>query len=821
MLQETKCDNALKFNLSNFYIIRNDDIRGRCGTAICISKNLRFRDAVCYNDIFQSISCKIKTDSGWHTISSCYFPPRSGVDINTFKRFFDTHKNRLLFGDFNARHISYGDVSSNLYGELLGEMLNCYNLKIFNPPTPTCYASVNGSFIDKIISANSGLHFNTIKLLPSFSDHAGLCVNVGGNAEIVRHPIRFAYDRINDVGFNKYIGAQIQKIYVPIDANLSADGIDAVLGKFNSIIESGIKRFVPARKLDSNILFKLSPQTRALQELCKNLQRKLFRNNNMQFFTKNVIVNKIRLLKIMIRNSCNADTAAAFSEIYDRVEDTREVFSVVKRYTSHKKVEAMGGTLFSDDTKNHFYTGVEDISNAIGENFQINHNLTNNFDSIHSEIVNRDNRLLENTNTIITFGGNITPKIECQDHLRDTNRLLPEFAQNLLTSPEEVEEIIHNRPNKKSVGFDGLPFTVIKTFSPCVILFLCMLFNHMIASAHFPSSWKRALVVAIPKPGKDAGVITNWRPISQLSCISKIFEKLLNKRLINSLTRLPIFKNQFGFLAGHSTEHALCRIQNNINNGLNHQKITSMVALDLKAAFDVVWHGAVIHKMLKIGINPIICKLIKSFLSGRTFAVRLGAHTTDDFAMASGTPQGSVLSPTVFNLYVHDIPIDRHISLTQFADDISLHYTHKKPGVAQNYFNVYLAGLTNYFREWKLKLSEAKSEFINIMGRVADTNIKLRKKARQMNISVNGCILKLVKNVRLLGIQFQEDNRFTKNVNIRLTKARKAFFSLKRLLTNRSIDKNIKTNIYKIYIRPILTYGAPVSNKIQISKLWT
>lgn len=229
------------------------------------------------------------------------------------------------------------------------------------------------------------------------------------------------------------------------------------------------------------------------------------------------------------------------------------------------------------------------------------------------------------------------------------------------------------------MGFDGLPYTIIKNFSPLTIIFLASLFNHMIGICYFPTQWKNALVLAIPKPGKNSKIITNWRPISQLSCLSKIFEKIIYNRISIITNNMKIFNNQFGFLPHHSTEHALCKIQNSINNGLNRGKIT------------------VISKMMALGINPFICKIIKSFLDDRGFAVSLGGFITGLFKMISGIPQGSVLSPMIFNIFTNDIPINNHIKITQFADDITLHYTHKKPGVAQNLFNTYLATLAKYF----------------------------------------------------------------------------------------------------------------------------
>lgn len=132
---------------------------------------------------------------------------------------------------------------------------------------------------------------------------------------------------------------------------------------------------------------------------------------------------------------------------------------------------------------------------------------------------------------------------------------------------------------------------------------------------------------------------------------------------------MGVFENQFGFLKQHSTIHALARIQDQINCGLNNGKITSIVAVDLRSAFDVVWHDALIHKMIKLGFSPGLTKIIQNFLKNRHFSVRLNGRTSNVFDMDSGMPQGSVVSPQLFNIYIHDIPTNKNIQITQFADE--------------------------------------------------------------------------------------------------------------------------------------------------------
>lgn len=138
LAQETKLDSNFKFNFVDFCILRNDDIRGRAGTAIIINKRIKIRNIRTYNDIFHSVTCDFYFNNNWHPISSCYFPPGRNVTINDFNNFFTNHSNGLMVGDFNGRHTSYGDISNNFYGNQMIASLQNFEFRILNPPSPTC-----------------------------------------------------------------------------------------------------------------------------------------------------------------------------------------------------------------------------------------------------------------------------------------------------------------------------------------------------------------------------------------------------------------------------------------------------------------------------------------------------------------------------------------------------------------------------------------------------------------------------------------------------------------------------------------------------------
>lgn len=287
--------------------------------------------------------------------------------------------------------------------------------------------------------------------------------------------------------------------------------------------------------------------------------------------------------------------------------------------------------------------------------------------------------------------------IETNEQLSEMILELPIAKRMMLTSAEEVKSVIAAAPNKRSCGVDQMPYTLLKRLIPNVLLLLTRLFNQLLARSYFPRCWRYSIVTPIPKGGKDNSVIANWRPISSLNCISKVFERLMARRITDFIDgNCDVFQQQYGFLRGHSSVHALGRLHSDICDGLNNKKYTALVSLDLQSAFDTVWHEAIIYKMSRMGFPTLIVKMMQSFLCRRTFAVKVRESMTDSSLMPAGTPQGSVLSPILFDIFLVDIPTDDFVRTIQFADDTSAYATSDNAGMIQCNMNRHLARLHDF-----------------------------------------------------------------------------------------------------------------------------
>lgn len=227
------------------------------------------------------------------------------------------------------------------------------------------------------------------------------------------------------------------------------------------------------------------------------------------------------------------------------------------------------------------------ITRVFAEHFEKQHSLTNNLVSIHdTEVVNSIN-LLNSMNPSIPFC-NLLPANLCSiEETKNLTSNLPSQYQNLLTNTEELQIIINQKINKKSSGTDHIPIHTFKFLEPNIILFLVTFFNQLIAAGYFPQTWKHAIITPIPNTNKDPKFVKNWRPISQLKTISKLFGKIIDSKLSVQLNNiLPNF--QFGFTNKKSTIHPLTRFTSDVVIGLNHGRVTTAISLDLQSAFDIV-----------------------------------------------------------------------------------------------------------------------------------------------------------------------------------------------------------------------------------------
>jgi hypothetical protein len=296
----------------------------------------------------------------------------------------------------------------------------------------------------------------------------------------------------------------------------------------------------------------------------------------------------------------------------------------------------------------------------------------------------------------------------------------------------------------KSVRPCDPPIKFIKIAAKVISPILARIFNLCVSQSIFPSDLKIACVIPIHKSG-DKTNCGNYRPISILSPFSKIFEKCILTQLNLFFTKYSLFsQNQFGFKENTSTEIALSKIYEEYTSNIDDGKVTCSVFLDISKAFDTVNHMILIDKLYCHGVRGLPLHLLQNYLSNRSQFTSINGFISSRLKITSGVPQGSVLGPFLFKVFINDLPQITRMSATLFADDACLSFSHHSITHIQDFVNMELKNVQTWMDVNKLKLNLGKTNYMLIHRR--------KTPITNFSITLNGFQIERKEEVKYLGV---------------------------------------------------------------------
>ena len=354
----------------------------------------------------------------------------------------------------------------------------------------------------------------------------------------------------------------------------------------------------------------------------------------------------------------------------------------------------------------------------------------------------------------------------------------------------------------KATGSDGIPARVLKECCWELASPVSRLFALSFKTGFVPTMWKLAHVVPIyKKPPRS--LPSNYRPVSLLPILSKIKESIVNRQVVKYLERHKLLPDsQYGFRHGRGTADVLTVLQNEWAQTVADGGCVPVVAVDIAGAFDRVSHVGLVHKIKSMGIGGLLLAWLTNYLHDRKLKVVVGGHTSTSYPIEAGVPQGSVLGPTLFLLYVADIDqcLMPSTRLSSFADDTTIYSLVSSPADLPRQVAALqgtLDRLASWGRQWCIRFEPAKSQLLVLS--------KSRNRPVIPAILFDGVRIQEHDKLKLLGVVFDWNLTFHDHLHKVAVRASHRLGYLRR--TAHLLDHRGRLSVYKGFIRPVLEYA--------------
>ena len=753
-LQETGLKTGVNLKIPGYSIFRTDRLTARGGgTAILVQEDIPATQCSIKTNTLEHTSVTIQISQTSITIASIYSATGS-LTAADLRALLNRQEQTIIIGDLNARHKTFGSANSK-NGNILCSQFS-ESAIVLIPPEPThqhhCKKYEPAILDYAIINFTTATDLSVLSTFNHTSDHHPLLLRL---PEVTYAPILKSPITIEIINYPA-AAAELATIepanYIP-HSLIEEDAIEA-LHRLTSTVQATIANATTYMKLRPS---KPRPQCRKLYDLKRHL--------NMQ------------------ARRCREVPTTSNRKILRQAErNYRTALQAKIKENTIKRIEAM-----------------EENTQKFWKNYH--RAVFTNKDTIpplrHAGTWQTSN-LEKATALAATYSSRMRPNpAPSQPPVHPPAPPAPKDPLPPFTL-EELQAEIKNLKNNSAPGLDGVKNELLKNLPENWLLVTLAIVNQLFSESKFPTMWKLAKVSPIPKPNKDTSLPENHRPISLLSHLSKLYERLVALRLSREAERLSTLPDeQFGFRPGHSTTLQLLRVMDYLVNAANEGKKAIFTALDIEGAFDRVPPRDLPVKLAAIGFHPQLCFLIHNYLDGRKLRVAVADSLSSTFEIEAGVPQGGVLSPLLYALYTHDVPTTELSAL--YADDTAQVIARDTPQEAAQATTAALQKTSNWAKSTRTNINEAKTQLLYINpagGRRPNFNVTLNQVHIQPAASLN-----------YLGVTFDPQLNFNAHAKKTISKAQNRFFALKRYLSCRSNSRQTWERLYPAVIQPMLLYG--------------
>ena len=759
-----KCKNSVQlsdFSLPGFQMFSNIDDENTRGILIYVKKGIECSQIELHNNFAEYIAIKIKgvgNDMDSLLFCCCYRSP--SCDVVNSRMLFDllggisAHPcdRKIVIGDFNFPGIDWVHNFSPvpLESEFLNAMYDNFLLQHVCTATRARYGQIphvldlvltNYPFVDDIdYCAPLGK-----------SDHCVLNIKLAVDHKLQSLP-KYNYSKGNYVELNKYLTS--------VDWNQkmsNRDNIENLWHVFKSVLIEGVRKYIPLVKdFNKNKKWKrpLSPEIRQFIAEKHSLWKKYIQSKDPDVYKKyKKIRNKVSKLvkqndaneQLQIANSCKTNP----KKFWNFVNKKTKCLNAIPDVSYHR---SDGSVLCSDS----------DLSKA---------NIFNEFFSdvfnynVHYDIADDlEFATLDSIDQIVIDQVEVTKRLKCLNV-------------------------------NKSAGVDEIHPRVLREVADSVSCPLKILFETSMLCGSLPDDWKSANISAVHKKGKKC-LVDNYRPISLTSIVVKLFESIVRDRLMQYFLTNHLFSDkQFGFIKGRSTTLQLLNILDDWSRKLEIGGQVDVVYTDLEKAFDKVPHRYLLHKVEKYGVTGNVLNWIRAFLNNRRQRVVVNGAASDWTDVISGIPQGSVLGPLLFVIYINDLVdiISNESCIYLYADDTKL-YRHIRCDRDRLLLQQDLNDIVEWINKYLLKLNVNKCKVVSY-----------GKNVTNYVYNIDSVALENLVMFKDLGVIFDSSLKFSVHITDKIKKANNMLLLINRNFKHLSPDAFL--GLYKSLVRSHLEYA--------------
>ena len=763
------------------------------GIAILVHKSIRHTLISKFNqEGHKAITIKITDNKIFHSdlfITSYFVPPhnsrhRSLLNTDLIREAMN-HKHALITGDFNARHMDIGCRGTNLHGKKLHKLMLDTDYTILNDTSEATFIHTAHNFTDCLDYAIATKH-----LLPFItachtttdtgSDHLPLTTMLQrqkSNLPQQNKEHTLNYKQTNWASFTEQLRNSTEatitaKITTKQDLEQQADLLIQTT-------QAALLANTPRYRAANHSHPRLPSATLRLIKTRRTLKKLQLTENSDQLRTEINELNKA--IKQSIRTT------------KQKIEQDKT--DIIKQGPRHSRFWPTLKSLTNPTSR--FQTSIKHNGQTITTPLDKAEAFTEHYRTLFTET--------QEPSTQENFHKLITSQLPSMDLTSVRNA---EHPLTKLITMAELTQTLKTTSNNSAPGPDRITYEVIKHFPSNTLHKLMNIYNAVLDTAHIPLSFKSSILTLIPKPHKDHSKLTSYRPITLTSTLGKLLEKIIARRLNSYATQKQIIKNfQTGFRPQHdAAENTIHLIQTTIQ-AFNQNKCKLLISVDLQQAFDRTWHTGALHTILQC-TDFHFTKIIHSFLSNRRINIRIeNTLAPNTIEPSRGVPQGSPLSPILFNIFLSTAPsaLTPDTFMYNYADDFNFTSTATNPKQAWLQLKPIIDNYTTWTEKYKLKLQAEKTQAIFF------TRKRAIRDTEYPTCIVQGTPIQRSTNTKILGAHFDIHLTMKQHIEHINTGTHHKINQIRHILTkNKKIPSYIGTLLYKTLIRTKFLYATPI-----------